>query len=367
MATAVTTDTLRALAGFRAETGCAVSLYLDLSPSSTPTIPDVETKFNSLLSKAQKLADRNGVKVDLERIREWWDAEFDHDGARGLAIFASSADAFFEVLPLTEGRGDSAHVGPSLHITPLVTLLGRDGDLVAVVGRERGTIYRVEGGRLREVADESEEQPGQHDQGGWSQARYQRHIEHLVQQHLKTVGEAIDERRRGRRPHIVVIGPEEVRGELASALSTEARSSIVGWTTAEAHAGPAELLAAARPFLDEARARADEEALARFEELHGRGERTATGWKQVLEAASDARVGVLLVEESAHAQAWECPECGRASADGGSCPLDGTKLEQRDDAVDLAVHRTLAGGGSIVRVGGGALGEARGIGALLRY
>ena len=83
MATAVTTDTLRALAGFRAETGCAVSLYLDLSPSSTPTIPDVETKFNSLLSKAQKLADRNGVKVDLERIREWWDAEFDHDGARG--------------------------------------------------------------------------------------------------------------------------------------------------------------------------------------------------------------------------------------------------------------------------------------------
>ena len=42
--------------------------------------------------------------------------------------------------------------------------------------------------------------PGRHSQGGWSQARYQRHIEHLVQQHLKTVGDELDGRvRNGRR------------------------------------------------------------------------------------------------------------------------------------------------------------------------
>ncbi len=375
MATAVTLDRLRELASIRAESGCAISVYLDLDPSSTPTIPAVETKFNAAVAEVEKVAERAatdrdcrlGVRADLERIRRWHRDEFDRDGAWGLAIFASSADGLFEVLPLTDSGGDSVHVGPTLHLTPLVGLLGRDGDLVAVVTRERGTIYRVEAGRLREVADESEEQPGRHDQGGWSQARYQRHIEHLVQQHLKTVGEAIDGRVRGRRLHIVVIGPEEMRGEFEGALSTEARGAIVGWATAESHAGPTELLAAARPLLDEARARAEQDLLARFEELYGRGERTAAGWKQVLDAASDARVAVLFVEEGAHARAWECPACGRASADGGSCPLDGTKLEPREDGVDLAVHGALAGGGSVVRVGPGALPEAKGIAALLRF
>jgi peptide chain release factor subunit 1 len=282
-------------------------------------------------------------------------------------VFASSGEGFFEALPLAEASGDSVHVGPSLHLAPLAGSLDRDGALVAFVGRERGTIYRFAGGRLEEVADESEEQPGQHDQGGWSQGRYRRHIENLVQQHLKSVGGTLDEYARGGGLRMVVVGPEELRGEFEATLSSEARAAIVGWATAEAHAGPTELLDVVRPLLDEARGRADQEALARFEELNGRGERSATGWKQVLEAASDARVAVLLVEEGAHARAWECPQCGRASADGGECPLDGTKLEERPDAVDLALHRVLAHGGSIVRVGAGALGDAKGIAALLRF
>ncbi|HET7136751.1 MAG TPA: Vms1/Ankzf1 family peptidyl-tRNA hydrolase [Gaiellaceae bacterium] len=376
MATAVTTDTLRGLAGVRAANGCAISIYLDLDPSATPTIPDVQTKFNAVLSEAEKAAEahsgrgrecRLAVRDDIARIRDWWSDEFDHHGSRGVAVFAASAEGFFHAVPLPDGTGDSVHVGPSLHLAPLARALDRDGSLVAVVGRERGTIYRLEGGRLQEVADEYEEQPGQHDQGGWSQGRYQRHIENLVQQHLKSIGGALDEHARAGGLRMVVVGPLELRGEFESELSNEARAAIVGWASAEAHAGPSELLDVVRPLLDEARARADRHALVRFEELHGRGERSATGWKQVLDAASDARVDVLLVEEGAQARAWECPQCGRASADGGDCPLDGTKLEERDDAVDLALHQVLANGGSIVRVGAGALGDAKGIGALLRY
>jgi peptide subunit release factor 1 (eRF1) len=376
MATAVTTDTLRSLAGFRAENGCAISIYIDLDPSATPTTPDVETKFNSVLAEAEKAAEsgaangrdcRLALKDDLQKIRDWWDDEFDRDGARGVAIFASSADGLLRAIPLAAGAGDSVHIGPSLHISPLAGVLDQEGALVAFVGRERGTVYRFEAGRLVEVADETEEQQGQHTQGGWSQARYQRHLDHLVQQHLKNVSGEIEKQARGSRLKMVVVGPEEMRGDFEAALTNEAREAIIGWTTAEAHAGANELLEVVRPLLDEARAREDQEALARFEELHGRGERSATGWKQVLEAASDARVEELLVEEGAESRAWQCPQCGRASADGGSCPLDGTKLEERDDAVDLAMHQTLANGGTIVRVGSGALGDAKGIAAVLRF
>jgi peptide chain release factor subunit 1 len=375
MAIAVTTDTLRGLAGFRAANGCAISIYLDFDPRVTPTIPDVETKFNSTLAEAEKAAEakpggrdcRVALRDDLKRIRAFWNDELDRDGARGLAIFASSADGFFQALPLPEGVGDSMHIGPSLRVAPLAGALDLEGALVAVISRERGTVYRFERGRLEEVADESEEQPGRHDQGGWSQARYQRHIEHLVQQHLKSVGGELDRHARAGVLEIVVVGPEEVRSGFEATLSNEAREAIIGWTTAEAHANRRRLLEVARPLFDEARARADREALARFEEEHGRGGRAASGWKQVLDAASDARVATLLVEEGARTRAWACPQCGRASADGGSCPLDGTKLEERDDAADLAMHETLAHGGSIVRVGSGALGDSKGIGALLRF
>ena len=54
MTSTVTDNVLRALSAFRAENGCAISLYIDLDPSSTATAARAETKFNSLLSELEK-------------------------------------------------------------------------------------------------------------------------------------------------------------------------------------------------------------------------------------------------------------------------------------------------------------------------
>jgi peptide chain release factor subunit 1 len=378
MTAAITDHILRELAAFHAENGCAISIYLDFDPSSTPTIPDVEAKVNAVLSRAEKEAEgrsggrdcRASLRADLARLRGWWDGEFDRDGARGVAVFASSEHGFFRAVPLAEPAGDAVRIGHELYVAPLAAQPGRDGSLVAVVSRERGTVYRYEAGRLEEVLDSSEEQPGQHDQGGWSQARYQRHIENLVQQHLKNVGGEIDRTvRSGPRVQLVVVAPEELRGEIEKELSNEVREAVVGWATAEAHATKGDLLEVVRPLLDEARARQDAATLARWQEARGRGERSAAGWKQVLDAASDGRVDVLLLEGKSRTAraAWSCPRCGRASADGGRCPLDDARLEETEDGADLALHRVLAHGGSIVTLGAGALGDSAGIAALLRF
>ena len=378
MATVVTDGLLRELAGFRAANGCAVSLYVDFDPSVLPTIPDEKTKFDATVQGAEKTAEKRSrdrgrdcrfaLEADFERIKEWGENEFDRAGARALAVFASSADDYFRIVPLLE-PADGWAIGPELWLTPLAGQLGRgEGALVAVVSRERGVLYRLQDGWLEEIADDTEEVPGQHDQGGWSQARYQRHIENIVLHHLKLVGEELDRTvRNGHRPRMVVIAPEEMRGEFVAQLSHETRQAIVGWAHVDAHAGPTELLRAVRPLLAEAQARDDQAALARWESERGRGGRAAAGWKQTLDAASDARVEVLLVSEGARHQGWSCPQCGRASADGGKCPLDGTKLEQRDDAADLAIHQTVLHGGSLVWLGAGALADADGIGAILRF
>ena len=54
MAGTVTWERLRELAAFRAESGCAISLYLNLDPSVAPTAGDAATRINSLLAEGEK-------------------------------------------------------------------------------------------------------------------------------------------------------------------------------------------------------------------------------------------------------------------------------------------------------------------------
>jgi peptide chain release factor subunit 1 len=374
MTITVTPGLLRDLATFRGRNRCAISLYLDLDPSVAATVPDADAKFRARLSEAEKLAEstaaerdcRLAVRDDLARIRGWWDEEFDRDGVHGVAVFASGADGYFLALPLSARVPDMTSLGEELRLAPLVGRFVDVGTLVAVVSREQGRVYRLRDGLLDEVLDESEEQPGQHDQGGWSQARYQRHIENLVQQHLKAVGGALDRRaRNGSAVQLVVVCPEEMRGTFAATLSQEARDAIVGWCTAESHASPAELRQLIRPLLDEADARRRQDALARFENGLGR-ERACTGWQPTLDAAADTRVELLLVTEGADRAVFQCPECRRGYVDDGTCPIDDLALVKRDDGAEVAIHHVLANGGHAMSVGPGALG-GEDVGALLRF
>lgn len=380
MADTISWEHLRELAAFRAEKGCAVSLYLSLDPGEVPTVGDAQTRMRSLLGEAERqLQERRGsldrdgresLKRDLERLRSWFANEFDRDGARGLAVFVAGLDNLWQTLPLTEPVDDAARISNLLYLAPLARVVGRpEGALVAYVGRERADVYRLRGGRLVEVADRTEEVPGRHDQGGWSQARYERHIETIVARHLGNVASTLDSCvRRLRRVPIVLVGPEEVRPEFEELLAKETQACLVGWTTAEAHVDPPGLLEAALPLLDSWRARRDSELLDRWREEAGKNGRAAAGWEDTLEAASDGRVELLLVQEGVDRPAYRCPACGRARMSDGTCPLDGTTMEHCPGGLDLAVHQTLNHGGMVKVIGDRRdLEPVGGVAALLRF
>jgi peptide chain release factor subunit 1 len=373
----VTWSLLRELAGFRAEKGCAISLCLNLDPSDVPTAGDAQTRMNAMLHAADKTdrtdlthEQRFALKSDFERIRNWFDDDFDRDGSRGLAVFAAGLDNFWRTVPLPQAVRDSAKVGRDFYLSPLVPLVSRgDGTIVAVVGREQGQLYRLRAGRLEEIAEHYDETPGQHDQGGWSQSRYQRHIEKLVHEHVKGVAEELDRSKRQlQSPKIVLVCSEEIRSEFIDALSAEVRASLAGWTPVQAQAGPAEILQAVTPVLEEAETKDEAEVIERWREEAGRNARAASGWEQTLEASSDARVELLLFAQGTDRPAFRCSACGRAAVADGSCPLDGTRLEPTDSGLDLAVHQTLAHGGAVWAIRHhDDLGPVEGIGALLRF
>lgn len=381
MAGTVTRERLRELAAFRVEQGCAISLYLGFDPSAAATVPAAAVKINSLLDEAQKSAfasrgelnheQKQGLQADFERIRVFLTEELDRSGVHGVTVFVAGLDNFWSVNLLFETVPDEVRVGPDFYIAPLVPLIGRgNGAIVAVIDRERGLLFVLRNGRLEPLADLTEEQPSRHDQGGWSQMRYQRHIDELARDHLRAVADDLDKQlRRGIARHVVVVGPDEARSNFEGLLSQEAKNAVIGLTAGEGYASPNELLELALPFIEQARLAEEVRILERWQEEVGRNGRAAAGWAETLESASDGRVELLLFQSGIKREAYQCPKCGRAQAANGACPLDGTHLERRDDGVDLAVHRTLAHGGDVHSLGRERpeLEPVEGIAALLRF
>src|ERR1044071_7152801 len=132
MTATVTDSVLRELAAFRSRAGCALSIYVDLDPSSSPTTPGADTRFHATLDRARKAGERIAagrgrdcklaLRDDIARIESWWERQFVRNGARGLAIFASSADDYFRALPLPASAGDVVHVGGTFLVTPIAEL-----------------------------------------------------------------------------------------------------------------------------------------------------------------------------------------------------------------------------------------------------
>ncbi len=377
--TTISWDVLRELAAIRAAKGRVISLYVDLSPRVAPNIGAVRTRVHALLDEGSK-PERNGgsaldherrqaLLADFEGLQGHFEREFDRDGVSGVAVFVSRLDDLWRVLPLSERVPDAVRVGAELHLAPLVPLIGRsDGALVAVVGREQGRLYRMRAGHLVEIADRSDEIPGRHDQGGWSQSRFRRHIENLAQGHLRAVADQLDRSLRASgRPQLVILCGDETRAELVGLLSAEVAAAVVGWAQVEAHAPAGEIAAVALPLLEAERSAREAEAVERWRDEIGRSAPAVAGGPATLEAASDGRVELLLFEEGGGTQGFLCSTCGRASAEGGACPLDGAALEPCGDGIDLALRLTLVHGGTALAVPRGALAGADGIGALLRF
>lgn len=378
--TTVSLDGVRELAGFRAQNGCAISLYVDLDPAVSPTTRDTTMRVHAMLDAASKshgatrpdLAHevKAGLKADFERLAQYFDEEFDRAGAHGLAVFTAGLDNIWSVLALPWKVADKARVADDFLLSPLVPLIGRgNGAIVVVVSREQGRLLALRGGRFEEIADRTEETQGRHDQGGWSQSRYQRHSGNLDLEHYKAVAEELERLFRGLgRPRIVVVAGDETRAEFADVLASELEEAVIGWTSAEAHASDSDLTEIVQPFVDDWRAEREADAVERWRAEVGKSSLGASGWAETLEAASDGRVELLLYQTGVQKDAYRCHACGRAAVTATTCPLDGTTMEHRDDGLDLAVRLTLAYGGDLLAVERRRdLDPVEGIGAILRF
>src|SRR5438105_1138941 len=77
---------------------------------------------------------------------------------------------------------------------------------------------------MREVASLVDDVHGWHDQGGWSQARYQRGIAKEAHDHIKHAADELFKRFKSGAVQRLIIGtPQELRGEIEASLHSYLR------------------------------------------------------------------------------------------------------------------------------------------------
>jgi peptide chain release factor subunit 1 len=368
-------DQLRSLAELRLDRPVVLSLYLNLDPSQFATPPARKTSVRSLLDEAERrLREGNGLSHDdkmalqasLGRAAEFLENDLPSDGAHGLALFASEPNDLFEALKLPRSVPNRVSIGRSPLVGPLAKLARRERWCVALVNRRDARILRGSPDGLREVLRIHDDVHGQHDQGGWSQARYQRGIEKEKDDHLKVTGDALMQHFK-RQPfeRLIVGGPREVVSDFEQKLHHYLSERLSGRVEVDVErSSPDQVLEAARPLIEKLEQQREREALERL------GERGACGLDDVLPPLNERRVEVLILDEQfGGVTGVQCLVCGWLGLEGERCPADGSELVQLDDLTEAMIELSVQQSADLlaVRYERNALEEYGGAAALLRF
>jgi peptide subunit release factor 1 (eRF1) len=362
-----------------------ISVYLDLDPDRFATAPARSAQIRSLMDQAMRQLDGAAeglshedlitLRADLQRIDDYLSSgEAPFRGAGALGVFSSGKEDLFEVLQLPRPVPGRVVIGRTPYVEPLVWFMQQRSCLVALVNRRIGRVLGGPVDRLEEHADFRDHVHGQHDQGGWSQSRYERSIEKDTDDHLRRVAAGVNQRFREERFHRVALGgPVEIVPRLEAHLSAEVKASLASGRIEVdlSSAGDDEIRGAlARLVLDDEK-QCEREALDRLAAGVGSGGRGVGGPADTLEALNERRVQTLLLEPGFDRRGARCQTCGLLMLEepgGGRCPADGGPLEKLEHLREAAIEAAVAQGADVMIVRHHPdLGPLQGIGAILRF
>src|SRR3954466_10559244 len=205
------------LVAFPPTTFPVLSLYLNAEPDQHGK-DDVDRFLRGELTARGRTfephsADRESYDRDIERIQSWVRDNL-RPSANGVAIFACSGqDDFFEAVqleaPVKEHRLYVYNQPQLYELARITDAYPRYAAVVLDSQLARIFVFAL-GGTVGEAKVEGDPVKG-HQAGGWSQARFQRHVGNQRQQHVKDTVAALDRIVREEEiGHIVVAGDEVI-------------------------------------------------------------------------------------------------------------------------------------------------------------
>jgi peptide chain release factor subunit 1 len=371
-------ELLRKLAGWETNGVPVTSLLLDVDGKRWPKRADYIRRAEDLTDRVCREAEAMGKEAhrsachDKKRVDSFVRDEFERSGRiRGLAAFSCSGAGLWEAVTVSRPLRDWAVFAPRPYLLPLESLVELSETFCTViVDRARARIFLSRLGEIEERTSILDEVPGQHDQGGWSQGRLQRHIEDHVQRHLKRVAEALLRLQRARPfDHLVLAGPEEAVAELERELHDYVSQRVLARISLPIHVGADEVLERTLQMEGELEDRRERDAVERLaSEARAATGRAVAGMGETLTALEANRADTLVVLAGLWATGVRCTSCGHLDTGGKRCAVCGSAVEEVPDLVEVAVEKALRQQCRVESVEASAqLERLGGIGALLRF
>jgi peptide chain release factor subunit 1 len=299
---------------FRSETDYVLSFYLGIGVyKSNKKAYEIEAK--DLLKRAIKEAglsreDRAKVEADSAKILNFLAMDF-RGKAKGLAIFACGTAGVWQIFRLPVSVPDRCVIDRTPFVVPMLKLVDESRRYcVVVVDKERARLFTMYNGEIFERTGIFDEVPGWHKQGGWAQARFQRHIEDHVNRHLKHVADTVFHFYKIEGfGHLVIGGTQELRTRFYRVIHSYLQRLVAGYVTVDVPANVNDVRDAARRVEAEAERR---RSAAMVETLVGSSQNyvTVTGLKDTVRALEEGRVHTLVLVDNLEVEGCLCGDCG---------------------------------------------------------
>jgi peptide chain release factor subunit 1 len=295
------TELLDRLAAFEPAPYPVVSLYLNTRPG--PQGRDQHQAFLRKEFKARSLTyptgspERESLDQDLQKIGTYLETELD-PSANGVAVFACSAGELFEAIQVTVPIEQHwLHIGDQPHLYPLARLESRypryaavltDTNTARIMVFATGELVAeraVTGTKTRHTA-----------QGGWSQARYQRHIANFHLQHAKEVVDTLDRvvQQEG-ITQILISGDEVIVPLLREQMPKHLAEKVVDHLRLDPHAPTANVLKTSLEAMERLNDRTDRQKVDAAIDGYRAGGLGVVGPEDTLDALIKGQVEELLI------------------------------------------------------------------------
>jgi peptide chain release factor subunit 1 len=304
-----------------------LTVYIDLRPEAHGEEPGRRVELVVVRDRLSELRAgyephspaARSLESDAARVERYLDEEFDRlRSADGLAIFACDAAALWETVTAMEPFQTDVSVGPTADLFQLAGLLDASRtSVVALVDTNTCRLFVTRRGALveRQGRDEAPDEHRRHDQGGWSQARYQRHVDMQDRRFAAEAGEAIAQLiEQSRARHLVLAGDERALSVLEDELPAAAAAVLEHVERISMHAGPTEVAAEVAPILAALREAEEQDAAQRAIAGWRAGTLGTVGLDAVSEALERGQVHELVVDEEADLDATLRTELVRQAA-----------------------------------------------------
>ena len=303
-------DLMRSLAEATSTDAPILSVYIDVRPEAHGERPGERNELTLVRDRLNAVADtleprtdaRESFDADRTKIERLLESE-DLNETDGVAVFACDRLGLWEAIGSHVEFDTQVAAGPTADLFQLARMLDETSSaVIAVVDTNTCRLFVTRRGSLEERGgpDEPTDEHERHETGGWSQARYQRHVDMQDKRFAKEAALAIERLVQREKPqHLILVGDERAIPVLENELSEAVRPLVEHVARLQMRSSADAVRAEVAPILSALEEAESQDAADRAIAGHRAGDLGVTGIDATMEALEAGQVDQLVIDESA--------------------------------------------------------------------